>query len=97
MIVQVYTLRTLTYKSHLIRKVEDVFHNVFVLIDNPHDEVENAPLYMHETEFPYSSIADAKRAISGEPMVYVDGDMFECRRKDYLNRFKVKHHGKEIC
>jgi hypothetical protein len=86
--VKVHTRNTITYKSHVIRKVEDVFHNVFVLIDNPHNEVENAPKYMKEIDFPYASISDAKRAISGEPMVYVDGDIYECRRDDYLNRFK---------
>lgn len=86
--IKVHTRNTITYKNHFIRKVEDVFHNVFVLIDNPQNEVENAPAYMQEIDFPYASIADAKRAISGEPMVYVDGDMYECRRYDYLNRFK---------
>lgn len=85
--VKVHTRNTITYKSHFIRKVEDMFHNVFVLIDNPYNEVENAPAYMQEIDFPYASIADAKRAISGEPMTYVDGDMYECRRDDYLNRF----------
>jgi hypothetical protein len=65
-----------------------VFNNVFVLIDNPYNEVENAPAYMQDIDFPYASIADAKRAISGEHMVHVDGDMYECRRDDYLNRFK---------
>ena len=84
--VKVHTRKTITYKNHFIRKVEDMFHNVFVLIDNPHNEVENAPKYMQEIDFPYASISDAKRAISGEPMVY--GDMYECRRDDYLNRFK---------
>lgn len=86
--IEVHTLKAITYKNHFIRKVEDVFHNVFVLIDNPHNEVENAPKYMQEIEFPYASIADARRAINGEPMVWVDGDMWECRRDDYLNRFK---------
>lgn len=86
--IKVHTRNTITYKNHFIRKVEDVFHNVFVLIDNPHNEVENAPAYMQEIDFPYASIADAKRAISGEPMVYVDGDMYEYRRDDYLNRFE---------
>lgn len=86
--IKVHTRNTITYKNHIIRKVEDMFYNVFVLIDNPHNEVENAPAYMQEIDFPYASIADAKRAISGEPMVYVDGDMYECRRDDYLNRFK---------
>lgn len=86
--IKVHTRKTITYKNHFIRKVEDMFHNVFVLIDNPHNEVENAPKYMQEIDFRYASIADAKRAISGEPMVYVDGDIYECRRDDYLNRFK---------
>lgn len=69
--VKVKTLKQQEYKGHIIRKVEDVFHNVFVLIDNPHNEVENAPAYMQEIDFPYASIADAKRAINGQPMVYV--------------------------
>ena len=86
--IKVHTRKTITYKNHFIRKVEDMFYNVFVLIDNPHNEVENAPKYMQEIDFRYASIADAKRAISGEPMVYVDVDMYECRRDDYLNRFK---------
>ena len=86
--VEVYTINILAYKNHVIRKVEDIFHNVFVLIDNHHNYVENAPAYMQEIDFSYASIADAKRAISGEPMVCVDGDMWECRRADYLNRFK---------
>lgn len=86
--VKVHTINTITYKSHFIRKVEDMFHNVFVLIDNTHNEVENAPKYMQEIDFPYASIADAKRAIRCEPMIYVDGDLYECRRDNYLNRFK---------
>lgn len=86
--IEVQTRKSITYKNHFIRKVEDMFHNIFVLIDNPHNEVENAPAYMQEIDFPYASIADAKRAISGETMLYVDGDMYECRRDDYLNRFK---------
>lgn len=86
--VKVHTINIITYKNHVIRKVEDMFHNVFVLIDNPHDEVENAPKYMQEIDFPYTSIADAKRAINSKPMLWGDGDMWECRREDYLNRFK---------
>ena len=86
--IKVHTRKTITYKNHFIRKVEDMFHNVFVLIDNPHNEVEKAPKYMQEIDFRYASIADAKRAISGEPMIYVDGDLYECKRDDYLNRFK---------
>lgn len=86
--IKVHTRKTLTYKNHFIRKVEDEFHCERVLIDNPHNEVENAPAYMQEIDFPYASIADAKRAINGEAMVWVDGDMWECRREDYLNRFK---------
>lgn len=86
--IEVQALKSITYKNHFIRKVEDVFHNVFVLIDSPHNEVENAPANMQEIDFPYASIADAKRAISDETMVYVDGDMYECRHDDYLNRFK---------
>ena len=86
--IEVQTRNSITYKNHFIRKVEDMFHNVFVLIDNPHNEVENSSAYMQEIDFPYASIADAKRAIRCEPMVYVDGDMYECRRDDYLYRFK---------
>lgn len=86
--IEVQTLKSITYKSHFIRKVEDIFHNVFVLIDNTHNEVENAPKYMQEIDFRYASIADAKRAIRCEPMIYVDGDLYECRRDNYLNRFK---------
>lgn len=86
--IEVQTLKSITYKSHFIRKVEDIFHNVFVLIDNTHNEVENAPKYMQEIDFRYASITDAKRAIRCEPMIYVDGDLYECRRDNYLNRFK---------
>ena len=86
--IAVQTRKSIAYKNHFIRKVEDMFHNVFVLIDNPHNEVENAPAYMQEIDFPYASIADAKRAIRCEPMIYVDGDLYECRRDNYLNRFK---------
>lgn len=86
--VKVHTINTITYKSHFIRKVEDMFHNVFVLIDNTHNDVEKAPKYMQDIDFPYASIADAKRAIRGEHMIYVDGDLYDCRRDDYLNRFK---------
>lgn len=86
--IEVQTLKSITYKSHFIRKVEDMFHNVFVLIDNTHNDVEKASKYMQDIDFPYASIADAKRAIRGEPMIYVDGDLYECRRDDYLNRFK---------
>lgn len=86
--IEVQTRKSITYKNHFIRKVEDMFHNIFVLIDNPHNEVENAPKYMQEIDFPYASIADAKRAIRCEPMIYVDLDLYECRRDNYLNRFK---------
>ena len=86
--IEVQTRKSITYKNHFIRKVEDMFHNIFVLIDNPHNDVENAPAYMQEIDFPYASIADAKRAIRCEPMIYVDGGVYECRRDDYLNRFK---------
>lgn len=86
--IEVQTRKSITYKNHFIRKVEDIFHNVFVLIDNPHNEVENAPKYMQEIDFPYASIADAKRAIRCEPMICVDGDLYECRRDNYSNRFK---------
>ena len=86
--IEVQARKSITYKNHFIRKVEDIFHNVFVLIDNPHNEVENAPKYMQEIDFPYASIADAKRAIRCEPMICVDGDLYECRRDNYLNRFK---------
>jgi len=86
--VKVHTRNTITYKNHFIRRVEDEFGNEFVLIDNPSNKVENAPALMQVNEFPYCSIADAKRAIKGEPMVWFDGDMWECRREDYLNRFK---------
>lgn len=86
--IKVHTRKTITYKNHFIRKVEDIFHNVFVLIDNTHNEVENAPKYMQEIDFPYASIADAKRAIRCKPMIYVDGDLYECRHDNYLNRFK---------
>ena len=68
--IEVQTRKSITYKNHFIRKVEDVFHNVFVLIDNPHNEVENAPANMQEIDFPYASIADAKRAIRGLPIIY---------------------------
>lgn len=37
--IEVQTRKSITYKNHFIRKVEDIFHNVFVLIDNPHNEV----------------------------------------------------------
>lgn len=86
--IEVQTRKSITYKNHFIRKVEDMFHNIFVLIDNPHNEVENAPAYMQEIDFPYASIADAKRAIRCEPMIYVDGDLYEYKRDNYLNRFK---------
>ena len=86
--IEVQTRKSITYKNHFIRKVEDIFHNVFVLIDNPNKELENAPKYMQGIDFHYASISDAKRAIRGEPMIYVDGDMYECRRDNYLNRFK---------
>lgn len=86
--VKVYTRNTITYKNHFIRRVEDEFGNEFVLIDNPSNLVENAPALMQVNEFPYFSIADAKRAIKCEPMMYVDSDVYENRREEYLNRFK---------
>jgi len=88
MIVRVHTRNTITFKNHFIRRVEDEFGNEFVLIDNPHNEVENAAALMTVLDFPYSSIADAKRAIKGEPMIYVDGDVYEYRKEEYLKRFK---------
>ena len=86
--VKVHTRNTITYKNHFIRRVIDEFGNELVLIDNPHNIIETAPALMDVTEFPYASIADAKRIISGQPMNYVDGDLYECRRDEYLNRFK---------
>jgi DNA polymerase II small subunit/DNA polymerase delta subunit B len=90
MIVKVKTLSTTTYKGHFIRKVEDEFGNVYVLIDCSDNEVENAAANMKVNEFPYSSISDAKNAINGKAMKYVDSDVFECRREEYLNRFLNK-------
>ena len=88
--VRVHTRNTITYRGHFIRRVEDEFRNMIVLIDNPNNEIENAPTYMQENELPYASIADAKRAINGEEMVWTVSDAWEYRKEDYINRFKQK-------
>lgn len=62
------------YKGHFIRKVEDEFHNVLVFIDKPSGDYENAPLYMRDEDFHYTSVEDAKRAIRGEQPKWVSID-----------------------
>jgi len=62
------------YKGHFIRKVEDEFHNVLVFIDKPGGEYENAPLYMKDEDYHYSSVEDAKRAIRGEQTKWISID-----------------------
>lgn len=81
-------LARVNYKSHIIRKVEDEFRNVFVLVDNESDEVENAPALMRVDEFSYASIADAKRAINGKELTWWTEEA--CIRTDeFFNRFKA--------
>ena len=77
-----------TYKGHVIRKIEDEFGNVIVLIDNDSHELENAPKYMAVNEFQYASIADAKRAINCQPMHWVSEEAEF--RPEYFTRFKKK-------
>lgn len=84
--VKVNTLKSVTYKGHSVRNVEDEFGNQFTLIDNPNEYIENAPSQMDVIDFPYASMADAKRAISGRPMLFVDVDLWDCRRTDFINR-----------
>lgn len=74
------------YKGHVIRKVEDEFGNVIVLIDNDANELENAPAFMHINEFTYASIADAKRSINGQPLMWISEEADY--RPEYYTRFK---------
>lgn len=87
--VKVKTLKSIAYKGHSVRKVEDEFGNEFVLVDNPKAFVENAPSSMDVIDFPYASMADAKRAINGKPMRFVDVDVWEYRKDDFIKRFKI--------
>ena len=80
------------YKSHIIRKVEDQFGNEFVLIDNESNEVEKAPAFMRVDEFTYPSIADAKRNINGEQMIWVCEEAEF--RPEYFTRFLIKIYAK---
>lgn len=76
----------ISYKGHVIRKVEDEFGCEFVLIDNDANEVENAPAFMQVNEFTYPSVADAKRNINGQQMVWVcEESEF---RPEYFTRFQ---------
>lgn len=85
--VKVHTRKTITYKGHFIRKVVDEFKNEIVLIDNPSNVIENAPAYMQPQDYTYASIADAKRFINGEQMVWQPGEV-EYLGDKYWNRFK---------
>lgn len=81
------TIKEVRYKGHTIRTAKDEFGIETILIDNSADEIEDAPCRAAENEFTYASVADAKRAINGEKMVYypcaagIWGDR-------YINRFK---------
>ena len=75
------------YKSHIIRKVEDEFGNVFALVDNDSNEVENAPALMRVDEFSYASISDAKRAINGRELTWWTEEAY-IRNDEYFKRFK---------
>lgn len=83
---QVKTVASVQYKGHLIRKVEDIFGHEFVLIDNDSEEVENAPAFMQINEFQYASMADARRAINGQPMHWISEEAEF--RPEYFTRFK---------
>lgn len=85
--VRVKTLKSIAYKGHSVRMVEDEFGNQFTVIDNPNAFVENAPSLMEVVDFPYASMEDAKRAINGKPMRFVNVDVWECRRNDFITRF----------
>lgn len=79
------------YKGHTITKTEDEFGNVLVFIDNDKGWHETAPINMNDDDFWYASIADAKRFINGQKMIYLPcfiddwNDAFKAR---YMNRFK---------
>lgn len=83
------TLREIKYKGHIIRKVETETMCTFVLIDCDRSEVELAPALMQVDEFPYASVADAKRCISNgwAAQKYVVTDVVKHRRNEYINRF----------
>lgn len=76
-----------TYKGHVIRKVEDEFGNVEVLIDNESDTLEDSIMDKQVNEFTYASIADAKRAIRNEPITWWPLEA-EIRNEEYFTRFK---------
>lgn len=86
---KINTVVEIKYKGHSIRQVEDEFGCTFVLIDNESNELEDAPAKMLVNEFPYASIADAKRCISSgwASQKYIVGDVLEYRRDEYINRF----------
>ncbi len=79
-------LQRVSYKGHVIRKVEDEFHNEFVLIDNENNEFEDAPILKSISEFTYPSIADAKRNINGQPMKWICAEAEY--RSEYFTRFE---------
>ena len=67
-------LKEVFYKGHHITKVEDVFGQVAVRIDNV-------------VEPDYASIADAKRVINGKaPKWFTDGYMWERRQQEGCKR-----------
>lgn len=84
-------LTSINYKGHSIIKTEDIFGNVLVFIDNNKGWHETAPIDMNEDDFWYASIADAKRFINGQQMVYLPcfiDDYNEAFKARYMNRFK---------
>lgn len=89
MVVNIKTIKTLTYKGHTIR----VFQypngwSLNVLIDNDSDTLEMSYNKMRVDEFVYGSIADAKRAINNVPVKFIDLGIDECRHDEFYNRFK---------
>lgn len=80
------TIKELRYKGHVIREAENEFGCRMVLIDNDSDEREDAPILCAENEFTYASIADARRAINGQPMKWIPADA-EVWGERYYKRF----------
>lgn len=76
----------LKYKGHIIRKVEDEFGCINVLIDNPYDYIEMDLNIAPPCHYTYASIEDAKRFINGKPLKYIPEEAEICGDK-FWNRF----------
>lgn len=84
--------KTINYKGHTIRVCQDasLLWREYVLIDNDDDEIEDAPIYMQDNEFDYSSVADAKRMINGQLPKFCPAELYDFPqlKERFFARFK---------